>query len=115
MTETPSKLLILWTNAQKETVHNMVFMYSVNARLYGWWDEVTVLIWGEPARLAAEDAEVQADLARAKDAGVRLIACKACAENLGVADTLKGLGVEVFYTGVYLTDWLKSGEKLLTI
>jgi hypothetical protein len=106
---------MLWTNAQKQTVHNMVFMYSVNSMLHGWWDEVTVLIWGEPARLSAEDAEVQADIARAKEAGVRVIACKACAENLGTVDALEKQGVEVFYTGVFLTDWLKSGDKLLTV
>jgi len=115
MAETASKLLILWTNAQKETVHNMVFMYSVNARLYGWWDEVTLLIWGEPARLTVEDAAVQADIARAREVGVRVIACKACAQNLGVVEQLESLGVEVFYTGVFLTEWLKSGEKVLSI
>jgi hypothetical protein len=115
MTDTPSKLLILWTNAQEETVHNMVFMYSVNARLHGWWDEVTLLIWGAPASLSAEDAEVQKDIARAREAGVRVIACKACAERLGVVDALKKQDVEVFYTGEFLTDWLKSGDKLLTI
>jgi hypothetical protein len=46
---------------------------------------------------------------------VRVIACRKCAENLYVVEELEKLGVEVFYTGEFLTNWLKSGERVLTI
>ena len=46
---------------------------------------------------------------------MEVIACRRCAELLDRVDALKALGVKVFYTGEYLTDWLKSGKRLLSI
>ena len=109
------RLLVLWTSGERETALNMVFMYTVNAMRFEWWGAVTVLVWGAATRLAAEDAEIQARIAAARAQGVRVIACKACAENLGVVDALEAAGVEVFYTGTFLTDWLKSGDKVLSV
>ncbi|MCP3953978.1 MAG: DsrE family protein, partial [Desulfobacterales bacterium] len=40
---------------------------------------------------------------------------KACADQLGVTETLEGLGIEVIYWGVPLTELLKNNEKLITI
>jgi hypothetical protein len=110
-----SRLLILWTSGDKQTALNMVFMYTINAKLYSWWDEVVLLIWGSSDRLAAEDEEVQAQIAAARKAGVRVIACRRCAENLELVEALEKLDVEVFYTGQFLTDWLKSGDRILAL
>jgi hypothetical protein len=115
MPDNPNRLLVLWTNGDKQTSLNMVFMYSINARLHGWWDEVVLLLWGSPSALSAVDAEVQDEIARAKECGVRVIACKKCAENLGVVGLLEQQGIEVFYTGEFLTDWLKSGDRVLSV
>ena len=54
MTE-PKTLYILWTNDNLDTSRFMVMMYATNSRLKGWWDGVTVIIWGATARLAAEN------------------------------------------------------------
>jgi hypothetical protein len=97
------------------TALNMVFMYTINSLKYEWWDEVTLLIWGGATHLSSEDADVQAIIRQAQEAGIHVIACKKCAENLGVVETLEALGVEVFYTGTLLSEWLQSGVKLLTI
>ena len=37
----------------------MVFMYAYNAQKNGWWDQVTLLIWGPSSKLTSEDAEIQ--------------------------------------------------------
>lgn len=108
------RLTILWTSADREVAENMVFMYGANARLEGWWDEVTLLIWGPSARLAARDQKIQEHLARMKEVGVELVACKRCADNYGVSDALEAQGIEVFYAGKYLTNKIKAGEKLVT-
>jgi hypothetical protein len=113
--ESPSRLLVLWTTGDRETALNMVLMYTLNSRLRSWWDEVTLLVWGAASRLAAEDAEVQERIAAAQRAGVRVIACIACATNLGVVAPLQQLGIEVFPTGQFLTDWLQSGAQLLSV
>ena len=52
-------LHILWTNADQITFQAMVAMYSKNSLLRGWWDDVTVMIWGARAKLTAENPSVQ--------------------------------------------------------
>lgn len=108
------KLLMVWTSGEIEVAKKMVFMYSMNAKLHGWWDEVTLLVWGASSKLLATDAGLQEELKPVQDAGVRVIACKACAEKFGVVPELEDLGIEVFYTGEFLTDWIKSGDKYIT-
>ncbi len=47
--------------------------------------------------------------------GVRVEACQACAEQFGVADIIKRIGVDVKYMGEPLTAYLKNDEKVLTM
>jgi hypothetical protein len=53
------ELLILWTNKDKDTAINMVFMYTENSKIKGWWKDVTLLIWGASANLVSEDKEIR--------------------------------------------------------
>jgi len=108
-------LYVLWTNDNPITAEKMVFMYTINSLIHGWWEKVTLIIWGSTAKLVSEDAKIQEKLKEALDAGVHLTACKACADQLGVTETLEKLNVEVKYWGIPLTEILTSGEKLLTI
>lgn len=108
-------LYVLWTNDNPITAEKMVFMYTINSLIHGWWEKVTLIIWGATAKLVSEDAKIQEKLKEALDAGVHLTACKACADQLGVTETLEKLNVEVKYWGIPLTEILTSGEKLLTI
>ena len=113
--ENKSHLYVLWTNDCLITAEKMVFMYTINSLLHGWWDEVTLIIWGAPAKLVGEDKKVQKLVQDALEAGVHVTACKACADQLGVTEALENLNIEVKYWGVPLTEILKSGEKLITI
>ncbi|MFP4482022.1 MAG: DsrE family protein [Thermovirgaceae bacterium] len=108
-------ILVLWTTAERETVENMIFMYTVNAKLKGWWNGVTLLVWGAATKLAAEDESVQESLKAFRKKGIRTIACRKCAENLGAVEKLESIDVEVFYTGEFLTEWMKSGKALLSV
>jgi hypothetical protein len=109
------KLYILWTNADPITSEKMVMMYGINSKLNYWWDEVTIIIWGAPAKLVAENDLIQEKIKQAIQVGVNVSACKACAEQLGVSAKLAELGVEVKYWGEPLTEILKGNDKLLTI
>ncbi len=109
------KLHILWTNADVETSRYMVLLYAKNSMLRSWWDEVTVIVWGAPARLIAENEEIAAELRVAQDAGVKFTACLRCAMELGVVDRLNELGVEQIFWGEPLTALLQSGEPLITV
>ena len=108
-------LYVLWTNDNPITAEKMVFMYTINSLIHGWWEKVTLIIWGAPAKLVSEDETMQEKIKEALDAGVHITACKACADQLGVTETLEKLGIEVKYWGVPLTELLTSQEALLTI
>lgn len=52
-------LCVLWTNGDPITAEKMVFMYTINSLIHGWWEKVTLIIWGEPAKLVSEDVKIQ--------------------------------------------------------
>ena len=108
-------LYLLWTNDNKMTAEKMVFMYTVNSLVQGWWEEVTLIIWGATAKLAAEDKDIQQMILTAIEKGVHVTACKASTDQLEVTPIIESLGVEVIYWGVPLTDLLKNDETLLTV
>ena len=108
-------LYVLWTNDNPITAEKMVFMYSVNALIHGWWEKVTLIVWGATAKLVSENAAIQEKVKEALDAGVHITACKACADELGVTEALEKLNIEVKYWGLPLTEVLKNDERLLTI
>jgi len=108
-------LYVLWTNDNAITAEKMVFMYTINSLIHGWWEKVTLIIWGAPAKFVSEDFNMQEKVREALDAGVHITACKACADELGVTETLKKLNIEVKYWGAPLTEILTSEETLLTI
>ena len=110
-----NKLHILWTTGEIYTAINMVMLYSTNSMLRGWWDEVTVIIWGESAQLAAHNEAVQKEMEIAKKAGVKFEACMTCAVRLGVVEKLESMGVKVISWGPPLTELLLGSEKLITI
>ena len=109
------KLHILWTNDNMDTSQYMVFMYATNSMLRGWWDSVTVIVWGATAKLVATNEAIQERIKIAEHAGVKFSACIACARELGVIEELESLGVEVIPWGALLTDILQNGEPLITI
>lgn len=109
------KLNILWTNADPLTAELMVMMYATNAKANHWWDEVTVIIWGATAKLAAENETIRHCIEAAQSVGVQFSACEACARQLHVAGKLKAMDIEVKYWGEPLTELLKADAKLLTI
>ena len=107
-------LLVVWTSRDREVALNMVFMYAGNARKHGWWASVTMLVWGPSQKLLTEDQELQEQMAAMVERGVRFVACKACADSYGIAEELEALGVKVFYTGQFLTEWLRSEASVAT-
>lgn len=107
-------LVVVWTTGAREVARKMVFMYSKNSRLQGWWDRVQLVVWGPSALLLTQDRELQEELEELKAAGVELLACKACADLYGVTGKLRALGIEVIYMGKPLTEMLKSGWHCLT-
>ena len=108
-------LYVLWTNPDPITADKMVFMYTINALANGWWEKVTLIVWGGTAQLVNDNAHIQTRIKDAQAAGVYITACKGCTDQLGISNKLGSLGIDVQYLGVALTNILKSEDTLLTI
>lgn len=109
------KLVILWTSGDPVTAEKMVFMYALNAVKRAWWHELTLIIWGASAGLVKENKMAQDHIEALIEAGVEVVACKACADSLEASEMLETLGVQVKYMGEPLTEYLKLDYKMLTI
>ncbi len=109
-----SRLAVLWTSGDRDVALKMVFMYTLNAKKQGWFDQVQLIVWGPSSKLLSGDEKLQASIAEMKDAGVELTACKACADSYGVSEKLESLGIEVKYMGVPLTEMLKGDWTVTT-
>jgi hypothetical protein len=107
-------LVVVWSSGDREVALKMVFMYTYNARRKEWWDDVTLIVWGPSAKLLAEDEELKEYVSKMKDAGVRLEACKACADMYKVSGHLEALGIDVKYMGKPLTEYIKGGGSVVT-
>ncbi len=68
--EERNRLAVLWTSPDREVALKMVFMYTLNSKLNGWWDQVEV------------------------------VACKACSDAYGVSEQLAALGAVVKFMGL---------------
>jgi hypothetical protein len=108
-------LYVLWTNDNVMTAEKMVFMYTVNSLKRGWWEDVTLIVWGATAKLVSENSTIQTLIKDANEAGVHITACRACADQLGVTEILEKLDIEVINWGDPLTKLLKKEETVLTI
>ncbi|QKF83157.1 DsrE family protein [Halarcobacter ebronensis] len=106
---------ILWTTDNKETSIHMVLLYAHNAKIKGWMDEVSVLVWGASQKLIAQDKEIQDKVKAMIDDGVKVTACLKCAENMEIAEGLEACNIDVYYTGELLSNWIKSGDTIISV
>lgn len=106
---------ILWTTDNKETAMNMVCLYAHNAKLQGWIEEVTILVWGASQKLINEDKEIQEKVKQMIKDGVKVVACLKCADTMEITEGLSACNIDVFYTGEFLSNWIKSGETIISV
>jgi len=115
MKDNSNKLVVLWTSGDPEVAEKMAFMYTLNAKKQGWFDEVVLIIWGPSAKLASENTMIQDYIKKMQEAGVKTEACMYCAKMYGVDKKLADLGVDVKGMGIPLSDYLKQGWKTLSL
>jgi len=113
--EKSNELFVLWTNADLMTSEHMVMMYITNAIKRGWWEKITLIVWGATSKLVAENEDIQLRIRDAQDLGIHVSACIACARNLGTTEKLQELDIELISWGVPLTEIIKEGKHLITI
>jgi len=109
-------LVILWTNADRDVALKMIHMYAFNAKRFGWWKEITIIIWGPTAKLMADDNELQDKFKELMESGIHVKACKGCADQYEeVSSKLEAAGIDVLYVGKEFTDYIKSDAHVLTL
>lgn len=108
------KLCIVWSTGEKDVAMRMIFVYLMDAKSMGWWDEINLVIWGPSARLLANDEEVQFELDLVQQSGIMVEACRGCTEAYGVTSQIKSLGIDVKYMGEALTQYLQSDARVIT-
>lgn len=109
------RINILWTTDNKDTVFNMIIMYATNAITCNWWKHVNIIIWGASAKLVGNDTQIQTEIMEMIHLGISIEACKDCSNNFGISEKLEKLGVTVRYMGEPLTEYIKAGEKVISI
>lgn len=114
MIDANEKLVVIWSSADREVAKEMTFLYAFNSKKKGWWEDVTLIIWGPSGNLLSQDFELQEYITRIKELGIKLEACKKCSDNYGISKKLEELGVDVKYMGEPLTEYLKEGRKVIT-
>jgi len=107
------KLVVLWTSGDPEVAEKVCFMYTHNAKPQGWFDEVTMIIWGPSSKLLSGNEDLQMAVKAMMEDGIKVEACVACADMYGVSQDLREMGIDVKGMGVPLTDYLKSDAKIL--
>ena len=112
--QTTDKLVVLWTSDDPYVAERVAFMYTHNAKKNGWFKQVTLIVWGPSAKLISENLKLQEEVKSMQKDGVVVEACNACANAYGVTEDLRKLGYDVKGMGKPLTDYLKSGAKVLT-
>lgn len=104
------KLLVVWKTNNDIDIHKFVIPYVYNSKVQDWFSEVDLLIWGASQEKIIDDKELQDFIETVLKSGVRIYACKMCADSLNATEALEVLGVNVMYTGEYLSDKLKDPD-----
>jgi hypothetical protein len=110
----PDKLVVVWTSNDPYVAERVALMYTHAAKTSGWFKDVTLIVWGPSAKLITENIKLQEKVKAMQKDGVIIEACIACANAYGVTEELRKLGYSVKGMGKPLTDYLKSGAKVLT-
>jgi hypothetical protein len=108
------RLVSLWTSGDPEVAEKVCFMYTHAAQKYKWFEEVNLIVWGPSALLLSNNLGLQNQIKAMIKDGVKVEACKACADSYGVSQILTSLGIEVKYMGAPMTNMIKEGRKFLT-
>ncbi len=108
------KVVVVWSSGDEMVAKRVVLPYVLNAKKKGWFEDVTLMIWGPSAKLTATNLEMQKSIKEAQEQGVYVEACLACADAYGVTPILESLGYDMKYIGVPLANYLKTGYSVLT-
>lgn len=108
------KVFVVLSSGDREVALEVGLVYPFNAKKKGWMDEVKVIVFGPSQKVAANDVEVQGKIKELIGEGIEVLACKRCADEIGITEKLEAAGVKVVYVGSVISGLLKEGWASLT-
>ena len=110
------KLLIVISNANKESILKFPLLYGGVALPRGYWKRVHVMFWGASIKLAKSDIEIRDKVKLMIKVGVEFSSCVVCSEDYDATLDLEKIGIKCNHTGELLTQALKDESwSVLTI
>lgn len=110
------KLLVVWKSEHEIDINKFIVPFTYNSKAQNWFNDVELLIWGASQIQVKENPTYQKHVKTLIHNGVKVYACKMCADDTGSTEVLESLGVTVAYTGTYLAEKLNSDQwKVMTL
>jgi hypothetical protein len=109
-----NKLFIVLASGDRDVALEVGLFYPLTVAKEKWMEEVKVILFGPSEKLVAQDKKVQKRIKRLQKAGIEILACKYCADRMGVSEILEGLGIKVVYVSSMMAQMLKDGWASLT-
>ena len=101
-------LLIVWTNGDIEVANKFPLLYSSVILDRGYWKTAHLMLWGPSIKLAKENKQIQEQLLKIQNTGVKMSACIVCVEDYEATSILNELNIGITHTGELLTKALKD-------
>ncbi|MBD3831041.1 MAG: DsrE family protein, partial [Arcobacter sp.] len=95
-------------NGDIEVANKFPLLYSSVILDRGYWKTAHLMLWGPSIKLAKENKQIQEQLLKIKNTGVKMSACIVCVEDYDATSILNELNIEITHTGELLTKALKD-------
>lgn len=102
------KLLVVWKSNNWKDVDYFITPFTINSKKNEWFSDVEVLIWGASADYIKASIKAKKVIREMIEMGIEVRACKYCADKVFATKKLEKIGVNVMYTGEYLSDKMKD-------
>jgi hypothetical protein len=109
------ELVVIWRSGDADMFHTGVYLFTLNAKRFHWFDQVTLLLWGPSQKLLLADADVQRKVKEMQSAGVRVVADIDPSLDYDIESELRAVPIEVTIMGGQLVGVLKRGVRILSI
>lgn len=109
------ELVVIWRSGDADIFHTGVYLFTLNAKRFRWFDQVTLLLWGPSQKLLLSDTEVQRKVREMERAGVRVVADIDPSLDYDIESELRAVPIEVSIMGGQLVGMLKRGVRILSI
>ena len=109
-----SALVIVWSSHDREIALKTALAYTLNSKLNGWMQNVTLIVWGPSVELLATDKEIQNVLSSINQAGITILVDKKCVEEYKLTKEIKALNFEIKSMGKPFSDFIREKRTILT-